>query len=190
MPGFSALRSDSIHSWSGIFSHGATHASGGIIIFVRQGLSFSELCTSSLTSLDPYSDYVEVNISLNDFSSSFVESSTLRSLIRSFAFLVHCHRPRKSCLSYVKKHLPCSGMNFLRHIFDLSCTLHSFPSIIPIHKMGTPFDSPASFQPIISLCSCVLKLFERIILSRLFCFLESNSILFPRQMVSALDGLL
>ena len=27
------------------------------------------------------------------------------------------------------KHLPCSGMDFLLHIFNLSWTLHSFPSI-------------------------------------------------------------
>ena len=59
---------------------------------------------------------------------------------------------------------------------------HSFPSIwktssiIPIHKIGKPLDSPASFRPI-SLTSCVSKLFERIILSHLLFFLESNSIL-------------
>ena len=46
--------------------------------------------------------------------------------------------------------------------------------------MGKPLDSPASFRPI-SLTSCVSKLFERIILSRLLFFLESNSILSPRQ---------
>ena len=47
--------------------------------------------------------------------------------------------------------------------------------------MGKPLDSPASFRPI-SLTSCVSKLFERIILSRLLFFLESNSILLsPRQ---------
>ena len=34
-----------------------------------RALSFSEFSTSSLSSLDPYSDYVEVNISLNDSSS-------------------------------------------------------------------------------------------------------------------------
>ena len=39
------------------------------MIFVKQGLFFSELSTSSLSLLGPYSDYVEVNISLNDFSS-------------------------------------------------------------------------------------------------------------------------
>ena len=83
------------------------------------------------------------------------------------------------------KHLPRSGMDFLLHIFNLSWSLHSFPSIwktssiIPIHKMGKPLNSPASFR-LISLTSCVSKLFERIILSHLF-FLESNSILSPRQ---------
>ena len=66
--GFSALRFDGTHSRSGIFSTDVTDASGGVIIFVRQGSSFSELSTSSLSSLDPYSDYVEVNISLNDSS--------------------------------------------------------------------------------------------------------------------------
>ena len=83
------------------------------------------------------------------------------------------------------KHLPRSGMDFL-HIFNLSWSLHSFPfiwktsSIIPIHKRGKPLDSSASFRSI-SLTSCVSKLFERIILSRLLFFLESNSILSPRQ---------
>ena len=46
--------------------------------------------------------------------------------------------------------------------------------------MGKPIDSPASFRPI-SLTSCVSKLFERNILLRLLSFLESNSILSPRQ---------
>ena len=50
IPGFSALRSDHTHSRSGI------------------GLSFSELSTSSLSALEPYADYVGVNISLNNSS--------------------------------------------------------------------------------------------------------------------------
>ena len=60
------------------------------------------------------------------------------------------------------KHLPRSGMDLLLHIFNLSWTSHSFPSIwktsciIPIHKMGKPLDSPASFRPI-SLTSCLNK---------------------------------
>ena len=83
------------------------------------------------------------------------------------------------------KHLPRSGMDFL-HIFNLSWSSHSFPSIwktssiITIYKMGKHLDSPASFRPI-SLTSCTSKLFERIILSRLLFFLESNSILSLRQ---------
>ena len=84
------------------------------------------------------------------------------------------------------KHRPCSGMDFLLYIFSLFWSSHSFASIwktssiIPIHKMGKPLDSPASFRPI-SLTFCVSKLFERIILSCLLFFLESNSILSPRQ---------
>ena len=53
IPGFSALRSDCTHFRSGIFSTDVTHASGGVIIFVRQDLSFSALSTTSLRSLDP-----------------------------------------------------------------------------------------------------------------------------------------
>ena len=67
--GFSALRSDRTHSRSGILFSDDTHASGGVVIFVRQGQSFSELSTSSLSSHDPYSDYVGINISLNNSSS-------------------------------------------------------------------------------------------------------------------------
>ena len=84
------------------------------------------------------------------------------------------------------KHLPRYCMDFLLHVFNLSLPLHSFPSsekissIIPIHNMGTPLDSPASFRPI-SLISCVSKLFEHIILSRLFFVLKSNSVLSLRQ---------
>ena len=95
------------------------------------------------------------------------------------------------------KHLSRSGMDFLLYIFNLSWSLHSFPSIwktsfiIPIHKMGKPLDSPASFRPI-SLTSCVSKLFERIILSRLLFLMESNSIFSPgfRPGRSTLDQIL
>ena len=69
LPGFSALRFDRTHSRSSILSPDATHTSGGVIIFVRQSLSFSELSTSSLLWLNPFSDYVGVNISLNNSSS-------------------------------------------------------------------------------------------------------------------------
>ena len=51
------------------FSTDVANASGGVIIFVKQSLFFFELSTSSISLLGPYSDYVEVNISLNDSSS-------------------------------------------------------------------------------------------------------------------------
>ena len=92
IPGFSALRSDHIHSQSGIFPTDVTEASGSVIIFVRRSLSFSELSTSSLMSLDPYSDYGGVNISLNDSTllsflnvyAPFIRSSSKDSRTNSF----------------------------------------------------------------------------------------------------------
>ena len=74
IPGFSALRSHGTHSRSGIFSTDVIDANGGVIIIVKQGLFFSELSTASLSLLGPYSDYVEVKISLYDSSSvSFLD---------------------------------------------------------------------------------------------------------------------
>ena len=84
------------------------------------------------------------------------------------------------------KHLSCSGMDFLLHIFNPSWSLQSFPSIwktssiIPIYKMGIPLHFPAFFRPS-SLTFCVSNLFECTILSRRLFFLESNSILSPCQ---------
>ena len=92
------------------------------------------------------------------------------------------------------KHLPRSGVDFLLQIFNIFWSLHSFPSvwktsIVPIHKMRKPLDSPAFFRPI-SLNSYISKRFERIILFCLLFFLESNSILSPHQVaVSNLEGL-
>ena len=68
IPGFSALQSRSTHSRSGIFSTDVADSSGSVIIFVKQGSFFSELSSSPLSSLGPYSNYVEVNISLNGSS--------------------------------------------------------------------------------------------------------------------------
>ena len=52
IPGFFALLSDRTHSRSGILSPDDPQVSGDVVIvFVRQGLSFSELSTSSLSLL-------------------------------------------------------------------------------------------------------------------------------------------
>ena len=69
IPRFSDLQTNCTHSRAGILSSETRYASSGIIIFVRQGFSFSKLFNSSFSLLDPYSDYVRVNISLNNFSS-------------------------------------------------------------------------------------------------------------------------
>ena len=92
------------------------------------------------------------------------------------------------------KHLPRSGMNFLLHIFNLSWSLHSFPSIwkttsiIPIHKMGSfstlllPFGlslSPHVYQ------SCLNASFYPVYSS----FWSLIPFSLPARPISALDGL-
>ena len=80
------------------------------------------------------------------------------------------------------KHLPEPAQLLLLSLFNRSWHSHTFPScwkpttIIPIHKPGKPTSSPSFFCPI-SLTSCISKLFERLILSRLTFHLESNHFL-------------
>ena len=102
IPALSALRSDRTHSQSGILPADTTHANGSVVIFVRQGLCFSKLSTSSLPSLDPYSDYVGINISLNNSSSvSFLNVYAPHSLVPNrwknrFLFSFHFSLLQKS----------------------------------------------------------------------------------------------
>ena len=80
------------------------------------------------------------------------------------------------------KHLPEPAQLLLLSLFNRSWYSHTFPfcweptTIIPIHKPGKPTYSPSSFRPN-SLTSCISKLFERLILSRLTFHLESNHLL-------------
>ena len=80
------------------------------------------------------------------------------------------------------KHLPEPAQLLLLSLFNRSWYSHTFPScwkpttIIPIHKSGKLTSSPSSFLPI-SLTSCISKLFERLILSRLTFHLKSNHLL-------------
>ena len=94
------------------------------------------------------------------------------------------------------KHLPRSGMDFLLFIFNLSWTSHSFPSIwktsfiIPIHKMGKPLDSPASFRPI-SLSSPASNSYLNASFYPVYSsFWNLIPFSLPARPVSALDGLL
>ena len=128
--GFSALRSHGTHSRSGIFSIDVADASGGVIIFVKQCLFFSELSTSSLSSLDPYSDYVEVNISLNNFSSlSFlnvyappIRSSTKDSRTNFFS------------LSILPSYVEAEAVDFSRFRFHRKRTASASTSLVIILK--------------------------------------------------------
>ena len=78
-------------------------------------------------------------------------------------------------------HLPQSALHFFLYIFNLSLSIHTFPStwkqstIIPILKPGKPSDSPSSYRPI-SLTSCTSKLFERMVLERLTYFLKQGTL--------------
>ena len=80
------------------------------------------------------------------------------------------------------KHLPEPAQLLLLSLFNRSWSSHTFSScwkptsIIPFNKPGKPTSSPSSFRPI-SLTSCVSKLFECLILSRLTFHLESNHLL-------------
>ena len=119
IPGFSALRFDGTHSRSGIFSTDVTEASGGVIIFVRQGLSFSKLSTSSLSSFDPDSDYAGVNISLND-------SSTL-SFLNLYAPPI-CSSPKNSRTNFffssiLPFHAEAEAVDFSRFRFHFQLPL-------------------------------------------------------------------
>ena len=80
------------------------------------------------------------------------------------------------------KHLPEPAQLLLLSPFNMSWHSHTFPScwkpttIIPIYKPEKPTSSPSFFRPI-SFTSCISKLFERLILSRLTFHLESNHLL-------------
>ena len=131
IPGFSALQSDGTHSRSGMFSTDVVDASGGVIIFVRQGLFFYELSISPLSSLDLYFDYVEVNISLND--------SSLLSFLNVYASPIRCF-PKDSktnffsssiLLSYVE----AEAVGFSRFRFQRKRTASSFRFHIPAGQL-------------------------------------------------------
>ena len=121
IPGFSALRSDHSHSQSGIFSTDATDTSSSINIFVRQSLSFSELSIFFLSSLDPYSDCVKVNIYLND--------SSLLSFLNVYAPPI-CSSPKNSRTNFFFNSIFLSSTNLLiledfhghHPLYDSKCT--------------------------------------------------------------------
>lgn len=80
------------------------------------------------------------------------------------------------------KHLPASAVEFLAKIFTLCLLLGHFPNkwkVAKIRCICKPGKTPSavdSYRPI-SLLSCISKLFERILKSRLNVFLEDNEVI-------------
>ena len=127
--------------------------------------------------------------------SSFCSPFTLAEFLVAASNLSHSTATGPDKVAYpMLKHLPRSGMDFLLHIFNLSWSLHSFPSlwktcsIIPIHKMGKPLDSPASFRPI-SLTSCAQSFLNALFYPVYSSFWNLIPFFLPVRPVSALDGL-
>ena len=120
----------------------------------------------------------------SSFCSSFSPAEFLAAASKSYP--IHRHWPRQSCLSHAKApSLLWHGFTSLHLQSFLVFAFLSFHLEDIFHYSHTQ-DGKASrlscFLPAyLSLTSCVSKLFERIILSRLLFFLESNSILSPRQ---------
>ena len=109
-------------------------------------------------------------------------------------FPLHIHWPRQSCLSHAKA--PSSlwhGFSYSRFQSLLEFAFLSFHLedmfYIPVHKMGKPLDSPASFRPI-SLTSCVSKLLNASFYPVYSSFWNLIPFSLPVRPVSALDDLL
>ena len=84
------------------------------------------------------------------------------------------------------KHFPRPGVDFLSHFQSFLVFAFLSFNLQDIFYYSHPQDGKASrlssfLLAYLSHTSCVLKLFERMIISRLLFFLESNSILSPRQ---------
>ena len=101
------------------------------------------------------------------------------------SYLIHCHWPRQSCLSHAKA--PSSlwhGFSIL-HLQSLLVfaflSFHLEDIFYYSHTQDGKTSRLSCFVPAYLSHSTVSKLFERIVLCCLLFFLESNSILSPRQ---------
>ena len=86
----------------------------------------------------------------------------------------------------ILQHMGKSAKNILLKIFNASWVNSSVPqswrdaTMIPIHKKGKDKSKPDSYRPI-SLTSCVGKLMERMINTRLTWYLEKKQLISPTQ---------
>ena len=84
------------------------------------------------------------------------------------------------------RNLPDISLEFILTFFNQIWSNHVFPSLwrsaltIPFHKPGKDKQNPTSYRPI-ALTSCLCKLMERMVNTRLVWYLESNKLLHPNQ---------
>ena len=98
------------------------HTSSGIIIFVKQGLSFLELSTSFLFLFDPHSNYVGVN--------TFLSNSLLLSFPNVYAPPIHSFLMDSRTDSFSPSILP-SSTNFFVLGASISITSSGFQKVLP-----------------------------------------------------------
>ena len=84
------------------------------------------------------------------------------------------------------KHLPNDAQLTLLNILNNVWALGKFPTswctstVIPVPKPGKDTSDPSNYRPI-ALTSCICKVMERMINSRLVWYLERNKIISPMQ---------
>ncbi len=84
------------------------------------------------------------------------------------------------------RHLPPPSLSFLLALFNRIWLTDDFPPpwrealILPFLKPNKPGSLSKDYHPI-ALVSCICKLLERMVNTRLMWFLESKSLLFPSQ---------
>ena len=93
--------------------------------------------------------------------------------------------PHDNINSHLLKHIITHILTPLTHIFNLSISQGIFPSsfktskVIPIFKKGNPEDM-SNYRPI-SLLSCLSKILEKIIMTRLNSFFKKHNVLTDKQ---------
>ena len=68
IPGYSTLRTDRTFGRQGPVSSGAYNTGGGALTLIHSDLAFSPVSVSSLSSQDPYSDYICVEVLFSNHS--------------------------------------------------------------------------------------------------------------------------
>lgn len=149
--------------------------------------SLESQCSPSLNLLD--SDHLEeVERELEERASTPLSEDPIPPVSTSeVALIIKGLRPRKApgadgISNQVLKHFSPPLVHLLVSIFNAALTNHMFPEawksadVIGIHKPGKPASEPSNYRPI-SLLSSLGKIYERILLKRLWFHINENNIL-------------